>query len=92
MISKEEFASILDKLDSIERKIEVMKNSEDSRLYNVTEAARILGISTQTLHAYIRAGYVEPLKINGSNKFTREIINTLQSHDNNHRRHPQPAR
>lgn len=92
MIKQEELSAVLQKLESIERKLESLTRSDDSRIYNVRETAKMLGITTQTLHAYIRAGYVEPLKINGSNKFTKEIINTLKSHDNNHRRHPQPAR
>lgn len=85
MIKEIDFSTLLNKIERIEKRLENLTTERDDKIYNVTETAKILNITPQTLHSYIRAGYVKPIKINGSNKFTREIIESLrtQKHESN---------
>ena len=56
-------------------------NRNSGRLYNVTEAAKKLGVTPSTLHSYIRNKLIWPLKINGSNKFTDEILDDFTNNN-----------
>ena len=78
LIEKADFLALLSKIDSISSRLEKLTSDCDEKIYNVTQAAEIIGVTPQTLHAYIRAGYVTPLKINGSNKFTKKILESLK--------------
>lgn len=77
MINEEDLTSLKRDITEIRHSLNTLLKSRDNKLYNVSEAAKQLHITPQTLHSYIRAGYVKPLIINGRNKFTQEIISSL---------------
>lgn len=79
LIEDQEFEYFKLALENIQKTLNELVLKKDSKIYNVTEAAKILSIAPQTLHGYIRAGYIEPLRINGSNKFTDEILSGFLS-------------
>lgn len=76
MIEKTDFLTLINKVEQVLTKIDVIENtiSKDCKLYNITDAAKELHITRQTLHRYINLKLIEPLLIGNTSYFTREII------------------
>jgi len=79
MLEKTDFLTLTNKLDQVLTKVSVIENtmSKDRKLYNITEAAKELHITRQTLHSYINLGLIEPLLIGNTSYFTKEIIDNF---------------
>jgi hypothetical protein len=70
------FETLLKRIDGLYQAIEELKRiiSVDERLYNITESAKIMGISKPTLHKYIRLGLIEYKLVGNTTYFTRDLI------------------
>lgn len=76
IIEKESFDALLDRIDSLTSTVEQLGREvrRDNKLYNITEAAKMMGIAKSTLHKHIRYNTVEYLLIGNSVYFTQELI------------------
>ena len=76
IIEKEWFDALLNKVDNLSSEINMLKRevSKDSKLYNITESARLLNISTVTLHKLIKHGLIETKTVGNSTYFTRGLL------------------
>jgi len=75
------FETLLKRIDGLYQAIEELKRlvSIDNRLYNITESAKIMGISKPTLHKYIRLGLIEYKLVGNTTYFTRDLIEKFLS-------------
>lgn len=80
LIEKAEFDDLKRSVESLHTMLRDIKREVcgDTKIYNITEAAKMLGITRQTLHSYIRYGQVEPILIGNRHFFTRDLINKIQ--------------
>lgn len=54
------------------------------QLFTIKEVASTLGVSTNVVHNYIRAGKIDSLKMGGSRRFTQKHIEDfIKSLENN---------
>lgn len=76
IIEKDDFDSLLKKIDSLTSEVQGLKTEvrRDNKLYNITEAAQMMNIAKSTLHKYIKLGLVEYLLVGNSVYFTQELI------------------
>ena len=80
LIEKAEFDDLKRSVESLHTMLRDIKREvcRDTKLYNITETAEMLGITRQTLHAYIRYGQVETVLVGNKHFFTRDLINKIQ--------------
>lgn len=81
IIDKVSFETLLNKIDGLNQAVEELKRLVriDDRLYNITESAKIMGISKPTLHKYIRLGLIEYKLVGNTTYFTRDLIEKFVS-------------
>lgn len=81
IIEKESFDALLEKVEGLAHEIHTLKKElrRDTKLYNITEAAKLMKISTPTLHKLINNGLIETKLVGNSTYFTMELIDKFLS-------------
>ena len=81
IIPKESFDQLLSKIENLSSQIYELKKEvrKSDRLYNITEAAKIMGISKATLFNYLKYGLIDCKLVGNSRYLTQELIDEFIS-------------